>query len=144
MEVEASRWGLLHSRRSNFVASRSRKIQRVCRSSFAAECLAVRAAADTAFAARCLWSELTGVTPMCYLATDSLNLHDHIRCIANNAAEKRPKVDLFALKDAFRREELNDLLWIDGTENPADSITVNSPILGRILRSRRLGLSALV
>ena len=144
MEVETSHGELLRAPRFNVVAWRSRKIQRVCRSSFAAECLEACSAADTAFVARRLWSELTGVMPMCYLVTDSLNLRDHIRCIANNATEKRLKVDLFALKEAFQREELNGLLWIDGTENPADSLTKNSPILGRILRSRRLDLSTLV
>ena len=80
---------------------------------------------------------------MCYLVTDYLNLRDHIRCIANNTTEKRLKVDLFALK-VFQREELNGLLWIDGPENPADSLTKNSPILGRIIRSRCLDLSTLV
>ena len=144
MEVETSRGELLRAPRFNVVAWRSRKIQRVCRSSFAAECLEACSAADTAFVARCLWSELTGVMPMCYLVTDSLNLRDHIRCIANNTTEKRLKVDLFALKEVFQREELNGLLWIDGTENPADSLTKNSPILGRILRSCRLDLSTLV
>ena len=82
--------------------------------------------------------------PMCHLVTDSLNMRNRARCIAYNATEKCLKVDLFALKEAFQGEELNGLLWIDGTENPADSLTKNSSILGRILRSCRLDLSTLV
>ena len=107
METATSRGELLRAPGFNVVAWRPREIQRVCRSPLAAEGFEACAVADTASAVRCLWSELAGLAPMCYLATDSLNLRGRIRCAASNATKRRPEVDIFALTQGFQREELN-------------------------------------
>ena len=144
MEVETRDGSLVERPKFNVLAWSSRKIRRVCRSSFAAEALEACAAADMAVVSRVLWQEFTGVSADCYLVTDSLNLRDHVRCLANNTTEKRLKVDLFALKEYFRSDDITGLLWVDGADNPADSLTKTSPILQRMLDDGRLDLSTLL
>ena len=88
--------------------------------------------------------ELTGQNIDVYLATDSLNLRDHIRCYANNVSEKRLKIDLVSLKHSFVRGDIKRLLWLGGTENPSDSLTKPTPILARVLRTGHLDFSTLI
>ena len=77
------------------------------------------------------------------MVSDSLNLREHVRRFANNCAEKRPKVDLAVLKEFFKTGELDGLLRVGGSANLADSITKNSPTLGRALETGRLSLETL-
>ena len=52
-----------------------------------------------------------------------MNLKDHLTSIAGAAtAERRLKVDLYSLQENLKRGHTH-LLWIDGTENPADLMT---------------------
>ena len=144
MEVETRDGSLVERPKFSVLSRPSRKIRRMCRSSFAAEALEACAAADMAAVSRALWQEFTGVSADCYLVTDSLNLRDHIRYLANNTTEKRLKVDLFASKEYFRSDDITGLLWVDGADNPADSLTKTSPILQRTLDDGRLDLSTLL
>ena len=116
----------------------------MCRPSFAAEALEACAAADMAVVSRALWLEFTGASADCYLVTDSMNLRDHIWRPANNTTDKRLKLDLFALKEYFRSDDITGLLWVDGADNPADSLTKTSPILQRMLDDGCLDLSTLL
>ena len=41
--------------------------------------------------------------------------------------EKRLMIDIMALWEAYERSELMDIRWIDGRDNPADSMTKARP-----------------
>ena len=127
----------------NVISWGSNKLRRVCRSSFGAETLAACVAADVAYMLKTMLTEIRGVAVKAYLVTDSLNLRDHVRCFANNCAEKRLKVDLMVLKEFFKTGELEGLLWVDGSVNLADSLTKNSSTLGKALETGRLSLETL-
>ena len=142
VEVETASGELRRTPRFNVLSWSSKKLSRVCRSSFAAECLAACNAGDEGCLAKYMWRELTRDT-RCFMVTDSLNLRDHISSISNNVTEKRLKVDLFALKQVFQRYDIDGLIWIDATENPADALTKSSRNLSRVLRERALDISTL-
>ena len=144
MSVEVEYTQLSDVPRFDELASSSRKIRRVSQSSFAAETPEACASADHAFAVRKIYEEMVGTRMLCFRGTDSLNLRNHNRCVPNNTAEKRLPVDLHGLKQYFLEDGLSGLLWIDGAENIADSLTKNTPILLRILNAGRLDLASLV
>ncbi|KAF1827998.1 hypothetical protein BDW02DRAFT_335885 [Decorospora gaudefroyi] len=56
------------------------------------------------------------------VCTDSLSLYE---CLVKLGAtkEKRLIINIMALQEAYERGELKDIRWIDGRDNPADSIT---------------------
>jgi hypothetical protein len=56
------------------------------------------------------------------VCTDSRSLYD---CLVKlgTTKEKRPMIDIMALREAYERSELMDIRWIDGRDNPADSMT---------------------
>ena len=142
-EVETSQGKLKKRARFNVLAWGSNKIRRVCRSSFGAEALAACAAADAGYVARLGVEEVRGASVETYLVTDSLNLRDHLRCIANNVSEKRLKVELALLKEYMKMGELTSLLWVDGSANIADSMTKNSNVLTQALEHGELNLETL-
>ena len=108
VEVEGAQ--LSGALRCNVLARPSRKIRRVCRSSFAAETLEAFASADHAFVARKLYEEMFGAPMLRPLVTDSLNLRGHIRCVANNATGERLPVDSHGLKQYVLEAELPGIL----------------------------------
>ena len=56
------------------------------------------------------------------VCTDSLSLYE---CLVKlgTTKEKRLMIDIMALREAYERGELNEIRWIDGRDNPADSMT---------------------
>jgi hypothetical protein len=54
--------------------------------------------------------------------TDSRSLYD---CLVKlgTTKEKRLMIDIMALREAYERSELMDIRWVDGRDNPADSMT---------------------
>ena len=120
---EADEKGIPKFPRYNILSWSSKKIRRTCRSSFAAEAIAASDAADIALYRKELLEEMRGrEVPKAYLATDSLNVRDAVITLGNHTAEKRLRVDLYALKENMRNDGLG-LLWIDGTQNISDSMT---------------------
>jgi hypothetical protein len=56
------------------------------------------------------------------VCTDSRLLYD---CLVKlgTTKEKRLMIDIMAMREAYERSELMDIWWIDGRDNPADSMT---------------------
>ena len=56
------------------------------------------------------------------VCTDSLSLYE---CLVKlgTTKEKRLMIDIIALREAYERGKLNEIRWIDGRDNPADSMT---------------------
>ena len=55
------------------------------------------------------------------ICTDSRSLYD---CLVKlgTTKEKRLMIDIMALREAYEREDLQDIRWIEGRDNPIDSI----------------------
>ena len=58
--------------------------------------------------------------------TDSRSLYD---CLVKlgTTQEKRLMIDVMCLRQAYKRREIAEVKWINGTSNPADSITKTKP-----------------
>ena len=41
--------------------------------------------------------------------------------------EKRLMIDIMAIRESYERRELSEVRWINGNDNPADSMTKSSP-----------------
>lgn len=56
------------------------------------------------------------------VCTDSFSLYE---CLVKlgTTKEKRLMIDIMALREAYEQGELKDVRWIDGRDNPADSMT---------------------
>lgn len=54
--------------------------------------------------------------------TDSKCLFDSLISL-NNTTEKRLLIDLSILRECYEQREITEILWIPGTENPADAMT---------------------
>ena len=108
--------------KANILAWSSKKIKRTARSSFTAETLAAVDAADALVYAAYMYEEFLGHRIHRFLATDSMNLKDHVQQMNSKVTERRLKVDLYSLKENIQNDELI-LLWIDGEQNVADGLT---------------------
>ena len=55
------------------------------------------------------------------VCTDSFSLYE---CLVKlGTTKKRLMIDIMALREAYEQGELKDVRWIDGRDNPADSMT---------------------
>lgn len=60
------------------------------------------------------------------VCTDSYSLYD---CLVKlgSTKEKRLMIDIMALRQSYERRELAEVRWINGDDNPADSMTKSNP-----------------
>ena len=101
----------------------SRKIQRVVKSTLAAETLALVECAETAVYIKEILSELSGWKKMpinCYV--DNKSLFDSLNS-TKNVDNRRLRIDLAVLSDMIDRRELNSVKWVDTTHQLADCLT---------------------
>jgi hypothetical protein len=60
------------------------------------------------------------------LCTDSRSLYD---CLVKlgTTNEKRLMIDIMSLRQSYEKREIAEVRWIDGRDNPADSMTKGAP-----------------
>ena len=118
----------------------SRKLRRVCKSTEAAETMAMLDAIDS-----CVWigSLLNEIMPnkieMSVIKTDNRSLHDAVHS-TTAVEEKRLRVEIAAIREAIRRKEVQ-VDWIPKTVQLADCLTkqgADSKKLMEVLAEGRL------
>ena len=117
-----------HTTQGNLVHWRSQRIQRVCRSTFAAETLSATDTVDQAiFLSDMLSCWIHGTTaapkPAVDVFVDCHSLVDAIQQIEPACTEKRLKLDLLALKENLESGAINSLRWLDTHIQVADPLT---------------------
>ena len=116
--------------RGNIVHWSSTKCKRITRSVLASEIYAMAHGVDIAIAIGgtidMIMARLSLPKVPVVVCTDSLSLYE---CLVKlgTTKEKRLMIDIMALREAYERGELKDIWWIDGRDNPADSITKPGP-----------------
>ena len=60
------------------------------------------------------------------ICTDSYSLYE---CLVRlgTTKEKRLMIDIMALRQSYERRELQEIRWISGSDNPADTMTKSTP-----------------
>lgn len=112
--------------RGNILHWSSTKCKRITRSVLASEIYAMAYGVDIAIAMRGtinLVMKRLGLPQVPLVAcTDSLSLYE---CLVKlgTTKEKRLMIDIMALREAYERGELTEIRWINGRDNPADSMT---------------------
>ncbi len=115
----------------NIVHWSSIKCKRITRSVLASEIYSMAHGVDIAIAIGSTINKiterlaLTGLVTIkvpIVICTDSLSLYE---CLVKlgTTKEKRLMIDIMALREAYERGDLDDIRWIDGRDNPADSMT---------------------
>lgn len=100
----------------------SKKCRRVTRSFLAGEVMAFTAGFDAAFIIKYDLSRILNRRLSLYMITDSRGLFDMITR-NSYSAEKRLMIDLAALRESYRRREIDSIAHIQGKSNPADALT---------------------
>lgn len=124
----------------NVIHYTSHKTKRVCKSILAAELLAMTDGFDIGYAITYSVKQMTNRSHVdLTIATDSRSLF----CLAitlGQTTERRLQIDLAAIREAYERRDIANLVWISGKSNPADDLTKcdkRNGILETILRTNK-------
>ena len=82
---------------------------------------------DTSVAIKTTVEKILGLEkPPLAIYTDSKLLYE---CIVKlgTTQEKRLMVDILCLRQAYKRRQITEIIWIDGNSNPADAMTKSKP-----------------
>lgn len=126
-----------HQRRT-IIQFASRKCRRVTRSCMAAESLALVDAFDNAFVIKHDVQRMIGSRVPLLMLTDSKCLFDVITG-SRYTSEKRLMIDLEALREAYKRRDIDNIGLINSADNAADSLTklkANSALLRLMTQER--------
>jgi len=110
------------SNNANILHYGSSRCKRITRSVMAAEIHGLIYGFDNAYVTRSMLKEILNVDIPIHGYVDSKTLFN---VIAKNSAtlEKRLQIDVFSLREATEKKELNTLSWIPGPSNIADGMT---------------------
>ncbi len=107
----------------NVVQFESSKSKRVAKSALASELFAMIEGFDVGFSIREYLQRMVGSKSVpLTLLTDSKSLYGLVVTLAQNR-ERRLQIDLELLREAYERREISSVVWISGSENPADDLT---------------------
>lgn len=112
--------------KANLVHASSTKIKRVTRSALASEVYGMADSSDMAIALSTTLNRMMKEHNLpripIILCTDSYSLYE---CIVKlgTTKEKRLMIDIMALRQSYERREIQEIRWINGKDNPADSMT---------------------
>uniref|UniRef100_A0A093UWB3 Transposon Ty2-OR1 Gag-Pol polyprotein n=1 Tax=Talaromyces marneffei PM1 TaxID=1077442 RepID=A0A093UWB3_TALMA len=113
---------------ANILHWSSTKCKRVARSVLASETYAMANGFDVAAVIKSTLTQLLHLSepiPL-VLCTDSKSLYE---CLVKlgTTREKRLMIDLMCLRQAYERQEITEVRWINGNTNPADAMTKSKP-----------------
>ena len=115
----------------NIVEYKSKRIKRVCRSTFAAELLACNASVDLALYYRAML-KCFGLEPSVMMYIDSRSVRDNLASIVSNCEERSLRIELAYLREVLSNEGIK-IKWVTSAEQMADILTKEKPGL-EILR----------
>jgi hypothetical protein len=129
---------------ANIVHWSSTKCKRVTRSILASELYAMAHGFDMGASIKSTIDKTLGIDLPLALCTDSKSLYD---CLVKlgTTAEKRLMIDVMCLRQAYERREIAEVKWINGSSNPADSMTKGraSGALKQLLDTNKVQIKAL-
>jgi hypothetical protein len=131
---------------ANILHWSSIKCKRVTRSVLAAELYAMVHGFDVDSVLKSTLTKMLGLGPIpLILVIDFKSLYD---CLVRLeiTVEKRLMVDVMALRQSYERREITEVKWIDGSNNPADSMTKSglkaSSALKQVIDTNRIKLES--
>ena len=112
--------------RKNIVEFKSKRIKRVCRSTFSAELLACNAAVDYALCYRSVIKAFGIKDFEVTIITDSKSIKDNLATIVSRCEEKSLRVELAYLREVLSKEGIK-IRWVSSSEQLADVLTKEKP-----------------
>jgi hypothetical protein len=115
---------------SNLIHWSSTKSKRVTRSVLASEIYSMVAGTDISFAISFTLKMITEQLELpdipTIVCTDSFLLYE---CLVKlgTTKEKRLMINIMAIRQSYKRQELFEIRWINGLDNPADAMTKATP-----------------
>lgn len=107
--------------KANILEYTSKKCRRVTHSSLAGEIMAFSAGFDAAFILKHDLEAVTRKRIPLYMMMDSMALFDMVTRNAYSS-ERRLMIDMAAIRESYRRHEIDGLVHISGSDNPADCL----------------------
>ena len=108
--------------RSNLLEYKSKKIKKVCRSTFAAELLACTAALDHTLSYKSIIEAFGLKVASIYIVTDNNGLRDNLSSLVSTCEEKSLRIELAYLRETLSAEGIK-VRWVRGSEQLADVLT---------------------
>jgi hypothetical protein len=131
------------SNNCNLLHWSSVKCRRITRSVIASELYAMGHGFDCACVLKHTLDNMLNVAVPIVIYIDSFSLYE---CLVKlgTTNEKRLMIDLMAIRQAYERREIAEIVWIKGNHNPADSMTKHNGnnALNHIIESNRLRIEA--
>lgn len=113
---------LVDSKNMNVLEYKSRRIKRICRSTFGAELLSCNEAVDQILYIRDFLCELGLVDLKVKIFSDNKSLKDNLNSLTSNPQEKRLRIELANLRDLLASNKIS-INWIAGSDQLADVLT---------------------
>ncbi|KHJ31158.1 hypothetical protein EV44_g3317 [Erysiphe necator] len=125
----------------NIIQWSSIKCKRITRSVLASELYAMINGFDAACVLKHTIDTMNGKPIPLSLCVDSFSLYE---CLVKlgTTREKRLMIDISAIRQAYERREITEVIWIKGESNVADSMTksVGNKALNRMIATNKLDL----
>ena len=111
--------------RRNIVEFKSKRIKRVCRSTFAAELLACNGSLDLALYYKAMF-KCFGFDLSVTMITDSRSVKDNLSSIVSRCEERSLRMELAFLREVLSKEDIK-IKWVCSAEQLADVLTKEKP-----------------
>ena len=109
----------------NLIDFTSRRIKRVCRSTFAAELLGCNAAVDLGIYYQEIFKAF-GIEVVMSIISDSRSVKENLNSIVSRCEEKRLRIELAYLREVMSDKSIK-VRWVCSSEQLADILTKDKP-----------------